>query len=97
MCTEFHLQVYVHTYIIAHIPQTTMCTTVQGETQILTLGAILSPLLSLMYASAIPVALSGAQTFPGDTVPSLLQQWQAVWTEAVSPSSLVPGGPPFGW
>lgn len=34
MCTEFHLQVYVHMYIIAHIPQTTMCTTVQGETDI---------------------------------------------------------------
>ena len=63
----------------------------------MTLGAILSPLLSLMYASAIPVALSGAQTFPGDTVPSLLQHWQAVWTEAASPSSLVPRGSPFGW
>ena len=39
----------VYTYTIAHIPQTTMRTTVQGETQILTLGAMHSLTPSLSY------------------------------------------------
>lgn len=86
----------VHTYNCTHTTDTDAHYSTRQNTDIDAGYHSLTP--SLMYdASAIPVALSGAQTFPGDTVPSLPIHWQAVWTEAAAPSSLVPGGPPFGW